>query len=87
MHTSSRVPLILFPQLTVMVRQYLREKVRVYLRRHQRSFSGSVLWLAGGDPDRHIHPDTSHGEAPEVPRYETSLGPRSTAEVDLLDQP
>ena len=35
----------------------------------------------------HIHPDTSHGEAPEVPRYETSLGPRSTAEVDLLDQP
>ena len=29
-----------------------------------------------------IQPDTSQGEAPEVPRYETSRGPGSTAEVD-----
>jgi type III restriction enzyme len=30
-----------------------------------------------------IKPDTSLGEAPEVPRYETSRGPGSTAEVDF----
>jgi hypothetical protein len=29
-----------------------------------------------------IRPDTSQGEAPEVPRYETSRGPGSTADVD-----
>src|SRR4029077_9778954 len=30
----------------------------------------------------HIHPDTSAGEAPEVPIYERSRGPGSTADVD-----
>jgi type III restriction enzyme len=30
-----------------------------------------------------IHPDASQGEAPEVPRYETSRGAGSTAEVDF----
>src|SRR5262249_44247621 len=30
-----------------------------------------------------IRPDTSQGEAPEVPRYETSRGLGSTAEVDF----
>ena len=30
-----------------------------------------------------IRPDTSQGEAPEVPRYETSRGPGSTADVDF----
>ena len=30
-----------------------------------------------------IQPDTSQGEAPEVPRYEASRGPGSTAEVDF----
>ena len=29
-----------------------------------------------------IHPDASFGEAPEVPRYETTRGPGSTADVD-----
>jgi len=29
-----------------------------------------------------IRPDTAQGEAPEVPRYETSRGPGSTADVD-----
>lgn len=29
-----------------------------------------------------IRPDTSRGEAPELPRYESSRGPGSTAEVD-----
>lgn len=30
-----------------------------------------------------IGPDTSQGEAPEAPRYETSRGPGSTADVDF----
>jgi type III restriction enzyme len=30
-----------------------------------------------------IRPDTSEGEAPEIPRYESSRGPGSTAEVDF----
>jgi type III restriction enzyme len=30
-----------------------------------------------------IRPDTAQGEAPEVPRYETSRGDGTTAEVDL----
>lgn len=30
-----------------------------------------------------IRPDTSMGEAPEVPRYEANRGPGSTAEVDF----
>ena len=30
-----------------------------------------------------IRPDTSQGEAPEVPRYEASRGPGSTADVDF----
>jgi hypothetical protein len=30
-----------------------------------------------------IQPDTSQGETPEVPRYESSRGPGSTEEVDF----
>src|SRR5690606_2497500 len=30
-----------------------------------------------------IRPDTSQGEAPEVPRYESTRGPGSTADVDF----
>ena len=30
-----------------------------------------------------IRPDTSQGEAPEVPRYESNRGPGSTADVDF----
>jgi type III restriction enzyme len=30
-----------------------------------------------------LHPDTSEGEAPEVPRYESGRGPGSTSEVDF----
>ncbi|MBA3967963.1 MAG: type III restriction endonuclease subunit R, partial [Nitrospirales bacterium] len=30
-----------------------------------------------------IRPDTSHGEAPEIPRYEATRGPGSTADVDF----
>ncbi|MEK7700316.1 MAG: hypothetical protein AAB332_07910, partial [Planctomycetota bacterium] len=34
-------------------------------------------------PAYQLKPDTSMGEAPEIPRYEKSRGPGSTAEVDF----
>jgi type III restriction enzyme len=74
---------VLFPQLTVIVRQYLREKVRVYPPADIKDLFLAPYygWLVEILIE-HIHPDTSQGETPEVPRYETSRGPGSTAEVD-----
>jgi type III restriction enzyme len=74
----------LFPQLASIVERYVREKVRV-----QPPADLKDLFLApyyGWVVERLmsiIGPDTSQGEPPEVPRYETSRGPGSTAEVDF----
>lgn len=75
---------VLFPQLASIVERYLREKVRVYPPANLKD-----LFLApyyGWVVERLlsiIGPDTSQGEAPEIPRYEMSRGPGSTAEVDF----
>jgi type III restriction enzyme len=75
---------VLFPQLASIVERYVREKVRV-----QPPADLKDLFLApyyGWVVERLvgiIGPDTSQGEAPEVPRYETSRGPGSTADVDF----
>lgn len=75
---------ILFPQLVRIAERYLREKVHpippanildVFL-------SPYYGWVIERLVEA-IRPDTSQGEAPEVPRYETSRGPGSTAEVDF----
>lgn len=74
----------LFPQLASIVERYVKEKVRV-----QPPADLKDLFLApyyGWVVERLVSiigPDTSHGEAPEVPRYETSRGPGSTADVDF----
>jgi type III restriction enzyme len=74
----------LFPQLARIVERYVTEKVRV-----QPPADRKDLFLApyyGWLVERLLSivgPDTSQGEAPEVPRYETSRGPGSTAEVDF----
>ncbi len=74
---------VLFPQLVRIAERYLREKVHpvrpanrldVFLSPY---YGWVIERLVGA-----IQPDTSQGEAPEVPRYETSRGPGSTAEVD-----
>ncbi len=75
---------ILFPQVAKIVEKYLKEKVLpispanildVFL-------SPYYGWVIERLVEA-IKPDTSLGEAPEIPRYETSRGPGSTAKVDF----
>jgi type III restriction enzyme len=75
---------VLFPQVTVIIHQYLDKKVEVRSPANIKD-----LFLApyyGWVVERlieAIRPDTSQGESPEVPRYETTRGPGSTADVDF----
>jgi type III restriction enzyme len=75
---------VLFPQIVQIVERYLKDKVRpippadildVFLS----PYYGWVIERLV----QAIKPDATQGEAPEVPRYETSRGPGSTAEVDF----
>ena len=77
-------PHVLFPQVVQIVQRYLREKVKpinpanildVFLS----PYYGWVI----ENLVQAIRPDTASGEAPEVPRYESSRGPGSTSEVDF----
>jgi type III restriction enzyme len=75
---------VLFPQLVRIARRYLTEKVQVIppadiLDVFLSPYYGWVIERLV----EAVKPDTSLGEAPEVPRYETSRGPGSTAEVDF----
>lgn len=75
---------VLFPQLASIIGRYLEEKVQV-----QKPADIKDLFLApyyGWVVERlleAIRPDTSQGEAPEIPRYESTRGPGSTADVDF----
>lgn len=75
---------MLFPQLVRIVERYLHDKVQPLppasvLDVALSPYYGWVIEALVGA----IHPDTSEGEAPELPRYETRRGPGSTAEVDF----
>ena len=77
-------PHVLFPQMVRFAERYLRDHVDVLGSAHPLSvflspYYGMVLerLLAA------MHPDEAAGEAPEVPRLETSRGAGSTVDVDF----
>jgi type III restriction enzyme len=75
---------VLFPQIMRIVERYLREHVNVRPPADIKDAGLSPYygWLVEILTEN-IHPDTSEGEAPEIPLYESSRGPGSTADVDF----
>jgi type III restriction enzyme len=74
---------VLFPQLVQIAWRYLNEKVEVRPPADLKDlflapYYGWVIEILL----EALRPDTSEGEAPEVPRYESNRGPGSTADVD-----
>lgn len=75
---------VLFPQIATIVERYLKEKIDA---REPANIKDIFLapyygWVVERLVEA-IRPDTSQGEAPEVPRYESNRGPGSTAEADF----
>ena len=77
-------PHVLFPQLVGIIQDYLNQKVVVLPPADLKDLGLSPYygWLVE-ILSENIRPDTAGGEVPEVPRYESSRGPGSTAEVDF----
>ena len=77
-------PHALFPQLTRIVSRYIEKKAIVQPPADKKDLFLAPYygWLVERLVEA-IGPDTSQGEAPEVPIYESSRGPGSTAEVDF----
>ncbi len=75
---------VLFPQVALIIRQYLEKKVEVRAPADIKDLFLAPYygWVVERLAEA-IRPDTSQGESPEVPRYETNRGPDSTADVDF----
>ncbi len=76
-------PHVLFPQLIVIIRRYVDEKViaRPPADKKDLFLAPYYGWLIERIREA-IQPDTEAGESAEVPIYEASRGPGSTADVD-----
>ncbi|MCA1560781.1 MAG: DEAD/DEAH box helicase family protein [Acidobacteria bacterium] len=76
-------PQVLFPQLVRIAERFVTDVVRPVPPAHRLDLFLSPYY--GWAIERlvsAIRPDMSEGEPPEIPRYESSRGPGSTAEVD-----
>jgi type III restriction enzyme len=75
---------VLFPQLVKIIQRYLAEKVEVHPPADIKDLGLAPYygWLVEILAEN-VRPDTAEGEAPEIPRYESSRGPGSTGEVDF----
>ncbi len=78
------LPHVLFPQLTKIVDRYLDEKVMVQPPADLMDvfLSPYYGWVIENLVQA-IRPDTSQGEAPEIPKYERYRKPGATDEVDF----
>jgi type III restriction enzyme len=76
-------PHVLFPQLARIVQQYFDQKV-VPVKPAEKvdAFLSPYYGWVIERLTAAIQPDAAQGEAPEVPQYETSRGPGTTADVD-----
>jgi type III restriction enzyme len=75
---------VLFPQLLAICKRYVGDFVRVHPPADRKDLFCSPYfgWLVERLAEA-IRPDTAQGEAPEVPKYEATRGPGSTADVDV----
>ena len=75
---------VLFPQMAAIVDRYVRNEVAVQAPGDLRDlhFAPYYGWLVEVLVES-IRPDAANGEAPEIPRLETSRGPGSTRDVDF----
>ncbi len=82
--TCEAPPHVLFPQIARIVERYLKDKVVPHPPTNVLDvfLSPYYGWVIERLVEA-IHPDTSQGEAPEIPHYESNRGPGSTAEVDF----
>ncbi len=82
---SCTIPVhVLFPQLATIARKYVTEKVFADPPADKKDVFLAPYW--GWVIERlvqAIRPDTSQGEAPEVPRFESNRDPGSTSDVDF----
>src|SRR5262249_42991362 len=75
---------VLFPQIVEVVRYYLDKKVKPHAPAEILDvFCSPYYGWAIERLTEAVKPDTSSGEAPEVPRYERNREPISTAEGDF----